>query len=334
MAYHGSWKTLLFLLRGFKFFPMLMTCLNNPVSDAIFILVSIGFLAMVMKHEDSEATARIAKVLRTRKVRKLVRTWVETTFENVNKYIEDSATSLSVNTNNVNCKFQRSKSSNCRMYTKRGVGTKRLGRLYKPYLLMAALQVKATPMYSPTPLNVNNARVDAAPDISPNPNIYSDDRHDEQDYLCFHALQDYDEQDLVCYSNTQHFGVPTLQFDSDSFPIGIDTFASAFMSPQITDFVPGTLKPLPARKSVQAYGKDGPKIDVTMKGTLKWTVEDNDSRTHEFRINNSLYVPDGNMRLLSPQHWAVKSTVQQGKQQLRCNIHHKGSMQFWNRNIL
>jgi hypothetical protein len=38
--------------------------------------------------------------------------------------------------------------------------------------------------------------------------------------------------------------------------------------------------------------------------TLKWKFADDDGIIHTFLIPNSYYVPDGNMRLLSPQHWA------------------------------
>ena len=39
-------------------------------------------------------------------------------------------------------------------------------------------------------------------------------------------------------------------------------------------------------------------------GTLKWKWLDDDGRTHTFLIPKSYYVPQGKVRLLSPQHWA------------------------------
>ena len=39
-------------------------------------------------------------------------------------------------------------------------------------------------------------------------------------------------------------------------------------------------------------------------GTLVWKWYDNEGQVHKFRIPNSYYVPQGNVRLLSPQHWA------------------------------
>jgi len=39
-------------------------------------------------------------------------------------------------------------------------------------------------------------------------------------------------------------------------------------------------------------------------GTLKWRWTDDDGMVHKFVIPNSFYVPQGKVRLLSPQHWA------------------------------
>ena len=41
-----------------------------------------------------------------------------------------------------------------------------------------------------------------------------------------------------------------------------------------------------------------------MMGTIKWKVEDDSGKVHTFQIPNSYYVPDGGVRLFSPQHWA------------------------------
>ena len=322
---------------------VLLMTLDEPVVDAIIMMMSIGLLAFMIQHQYPAAIAQIARTLRTRKVKKAVRVQVDSVLRNVSQGIERAVSSFNIDNYNVKQQFQRAKSSNCRAYTSRGIYTKRLGKGYKPFLLMAAIQVQSTPMYSPpqpklsipSPVSLKNQSNELF-----HSNCYHEETVMNDEYVCYHALEEYDAHELVCFSNeisprvTQHFGVPTLQFDSDSFPIGIDTFASACMSPQITDFVPGTLRALPTAKSVTAYGKDGPRISVTMKGTLKWVIEDNDGRIHDFRIEDSLYVPDGNMRLLSPQHWANSSYLQEGNQKVRCNINHKGSMQFWNRNVL
>jgi hypothetical protein len=51
-------------------------------------------------------------------------------------------------------------------------------------------------------------------------------------------------------------------------------------------------------------------------GTITWKWLDNQGKTHTFLIPKLFYVPDGNVRLLSPQHWAqtqkVKDTTKHG----------------------
>ncbi len=39
-------------------------------------------------------------------------------------------------------------------------------------------------------------------------------------------------------------------------------------------------------------------------GTLLWKWCDDEGQVHSFKIPNSFYVPQGGVRLLSPQHWA------------------------------
>ena len=39
-------------------------------------------------------------------------------------------------------------------------------------------------------------------------------------------------------------------------------------------------------------------------GTIAWHWQDDKGVAHKFKMPNSCYVPDGHVRLLSPQHWA------------------------------
>ena len=70
-----------------------------------------------------------------------------------------------------------------------------------------------------------------------------------------------------------------------------------------------------------------------MIGTLKWKVEDDSVKVHIFRIPNSYYVPDGGVRLFSPQHWektqkerkrtqGTGSTTLADRVTLFCHQHH------------
>ena len=102
------------------------------------------------------------------------------------------------------------------------------------------------------------------------------------------------------------------------------------MTPYKEDFVEGTLTPMKHQKTITPFGKGAP-ISVSMRGTIRWNIEDNEGTQHELDIPNSMYVPDGNMRLLSPQHWAAASTQTAPSSAKR---DHYSSQQFWNRNIL
>ena len=88
-------------------------------------------------------------------------------------------------------------------------------------------------------------------------------------------------------------------FDSDSGAVGIDSRCSACISDRKEDFG-NTLRP--CNKVVKVFG--GALVKNVMTGTITWNVEDNSGRSHTFSIPGSYYVPDGQVRLMSPQHWA------------------------------
>ncbi|CAJ1959006.1 unnamed protein product [Cylindrotheca closterium] len=95
-------------------------------------------------------------------------------------------------------------------------------------------------------------------------------------------------------------------FDTDSCQVGIDNRASACISHRIKDFVGPLVK---VNRSIKGFG--GERVMNVYQGTIVWKWQDNDGRLHRFRIPNSYYVPKGNCRLLSPQHWA-KSQLGRG----------------------
>ena len=88
-------------------------------------------------------------------------------------------------------------------------------------------------------------------------------------------------------------------FDSDAESIGIDNRASACISHDITDFV-GDL--IDTKRTIIGY--HGTKTSHLKKGTLRWKWTDDEGLSHIHSIPNSYYSPEGNCRLLSPQHWA------------------------------
>jgi hypothetical protein len=88
-------------------------------------------------------------------------------------------------------------------------------------------------------------------------------------------------------------------FDTDSALIGIDNRASACMSDNIHDFC-GSLQP--TNRIIRGFA--GTKTTNVQMGTISWRIEDDNGKVTTHIIPNSYYVPDGKVRLLSPQHWA------------------------------
>ena len=91
----------------------------------------------------------------------------------------------------------------------------------------------------------------------------------------------------------------SIRIDTDSAPIGIDNRCSLCISNVAEDFV-GDLTD--TNRKIKGFGGIlSQKIKV---GTILWRWDDDQGREHKFTIPNSLYVPSGKCRLLSPQHWA------------------------------
>jgi hypothetical protein len=103
-----------------------------------------------------------------------------------------------------------------------------------------------------------------------------------------------------------HQSPPPDLSHTDSRTIGIDNRASACMSDDITDFS-GPL--VPTNRVVKGFA--GHRTANVQKGTIVWQWEDDSGKVSTHCIPNSYYVPDGQVRLLSPQHWA--STLPKAK---------------------
>ena len=99
-------------------------------------------------------------------------------------------------------------------------------------------------------------------------------------------------------------GPPTkpriVKIDSDSHAVGVDNRATKSISDNINDFE-GPVRPINRR--IKGFGKNNIIGNVFM-GTIVWHIEDDQGRMHTIRLPNSLYVPEGGVRLLSPQQWA------------------------------
>jgi hypothetical protein len=88
-------------------------------------------------------------------------------------------------------------------------------------------------------------------------------------------------------------------FDTDSAPIGIDNRCTGCISHRIEDFE-GPLQE--SNRAIKGFG--GTRTTNVKIGTIVWRWNDNQGKHHKFVIPKSFYVPQGNVRLLSPQHWA------------------------------
>jgi hypothetical protein len=88
-----------------------------------------------------------------------------------------------------------------------------------------------------------------------------------------------------------------VRFDSNSYPIGIDTHASCCMVN-----APHLFKDLKLGEVGEVEGiKSG--LDIKGTGTFRFKINNDNYMLHKMKIPNSLYVPELKRCLLSPQHW-------------------------------
>jgi hypothetical protein len=116
-----------------------------------------------------------------------------------------------------------------------------------------------------------------------------------------------------------------VTFDTDSEIVGIDNRCTACISHSIDNFE-GTL--VPSNRVVKGFG--GSRTRNVKSGTIRWSWEDDEGKITTFRIPNSYYVPEGNVRLLSPQHWA-QTQAKSRKELTKCGERTDGnkSVLFW-----
>lgn len=94
-------------------------------------------------------------------------------------------------------------------------------------------------------------------------------------------------------TSSQHQG-----FDSDSFPIGIDSHATKCISNDTRHFI-STIDP---SKNGSCNGFGGTKTRIHGEGTIKWKYLDDKGIPRTLIIKGALYVPEATLCLLSPQH--------------------------------
>jgi hypothetical protein len=88
-------------------------------------------------------------------------------------------------------------------------------------------------------------------------------------------------------------------FGTDLAPIGIDNRCTGCISHRIEDFE-GPLQE--SNRAIKGFG--GTRTTNVKIGTIVWRWNDDQGKHHKFVIPKSFYVLQGNIQLLSPQHWA------------------------------
>jgi hypothetical protein len=102
-------------------------------------------------------------------------------------------------------------------------------------------------------------------------------------------------------STTLPYQVLSIRFDTDSFVIGVDTFASITLGNH-----PDQFEDLKEHDDTEVEGIKGG-LGIKGTGTFKFHIKDNKGRVHLIKIPNSKYVPDLKVCLLSPHHWAQEA---------------------------
>ncbi len=117
----------------------------------------------------------------------------------------------------------------------------------------------------------------------------------------------------------------SVRFDSDSYPIGVNSHASKCIANK------------PHLFEDQGLNKDKEQVDgisngleIVGEGTSKFNIKDDEGKQHTIRIKNSLYVPKMRRCLLLPQHWAQEVGDEQTWMELKkqwpydCTLNWKG----------
>ncbi len=95
-----------------------------------------------------------------------------------------------------------------------------------------------------------------------------------------------------------------IHFNSDSYPIGIDTHTTRCMAN-----TPHLFEDL---KLGDVGEVEGIKSGLNIKGavTFKFKIKDDNGMMHKIEMSNSLYVPELKRCLLSPHHWVQEAKIQ------------------------
>jgi GAG-pre-integrase domain len=146
--------------------------------------------------------------------------------------------------------------------------------------------------------------------------------HDHKHQKCFTT-------NLQHHDNNVKKPCPMI-FDSDSVPIRVDNCCSRTLSGSLHDFDKSTLIPTENDLTIKGFG--GTETQITHTGTIIWHIHDDHGITRKIRIPHSFYIPTTKHRLLSPQHWAQESCVDNPNDNSTwCATHKDRVILYWNR---
>jgi hypothetical protein len=83
-----------------------------------------------------------------------------------------------------------------------------------------------------------------------------------------------------------------MVFDTDSFPVAIDNCASRCMTNDEADFID---TPVTVHRDVMGIGK----VSAAKVGTIKWTIQDDEGRVHEFTLPDTLHSGSAHTSIVS-----------------------------------
>ena len=116
------------------------------------------------------------------------------------------------------------------------------------------------------------------------------------------------------------------KFDTDSYVIGIDNHSSVSISNSIKDFIS---KPTPCQAKIKSFG--GSMMAASGIGSVKWRISDDQGIDHDIIIDDVLYVPQAQVRLLCPQQWAQQVKLKSPSDTGTYSVNHsEGIILFWN----
>jgi hypothetical protein len=132
-------------------------------------------------------------------------------------------------------------------------------------------------------------------------------------------------QAVMAHTTTTGKHKLVTSFDTDSEPIGVDNRCTACISHVSTDFV-GPLTD--SGRTIRGFA--GSRTVGIQVGTLRWSWSDDQGRIHTFNIPKSYYVPQGGVRLLSPQHWVKHTNKSKWRHNTGCDTNDKETRLYWN----